>query len=337
VLVAPLIADRDVVGLLTLVAAHDGRRYDDTDLALAADLGQRLATMVAGERLAAQRRQLNELTEALSAAGTVAEAAAAVTAGLRRALGASVVSVCILGADGLLHAVDMAGYPHGERRTRYLVRGLTEPFPLTDAARTHRAIWLHDRAALIARYPAVVPDLQEQTQAVAALPLLVGDRLVGALSATFRTPQRFDAEERALLVTIAGQIAVAFERAALADVRREMAETLQRSLLPGDLPHVDRLAVTARYLPAVTGTQAGGDWYDVLPLGDRGVAVAVGDVVGNGAPAAAVMGQLRSALAGLLLAGFGPAQALEVLDRFAGQISGARVSTVACLRIEPDT
>ena len=129
---------------------------------------------------------------------------------------------------------------------------------------------------------------------------------------------------------------MAFERAALADVRREMAETLQRSLLPGALPVVDRLAVTARYLPAVQGTSAGGDWYDVLPLADGAVAVAVGDVVGNGAPAAAVMGQLRSALAGLLLAGLRPARALEVLDRFADQVAGARVSTVACLRLEPD-
>src|SRR5918911_1990193 len=116
-----------------------------------------------------------------------------------------------------------------------------------------------------------------------------------------------------------------------------MAETLQRSLLPGELPAVDRLAVTARYLPAVEGTSAGGDWYDVLPLPGGAVAVAVGDVVGNGAPAAAVMGQLRSALAGLLLAGFGPARALEVLDRFAGQIAGAAVSTVACLQLDPGT
>jgi anti-anti-sigma factor len=97
------------------------------------------------------------------------------------------------------------------------------------------------------------------------------------------------------------------------------------------------LSITARYLPAVQGTSAGGDWYDVLPLAGGAVALAVGDVVGHGAPAAAVMGQLRSALAGLLLGGFSPARALEVLDLFAAQLSGARMSTVACLRLEPDT
>jgi anti-anti-sigma factor len=337
VLVVPLLADGDVVGLLTLVATDTDRWSDDADLALAADLGQRLAVMVAGERLAAQRRALQELAAALSAAGTVVEAAAAVTAGLRRALAASVVSVSVLGTDGLLHSVDMAGYPDDERRAKYAARRLSDPFPLTDAARTERPVWLHDRAELVVRYPAVVPDLLEWTQAVAALPLLVGDRLAGALAVTFRTPRRFDADERTFLLTVAGQIAAAVERATLADARREMADTLQRSLLPGDLPAMDRLAVTARYLPAVQGTSAGGDWYDVLPLAGGGVAVAVGDVVGHGAPAAAVMGQLRSALAGLLLAGSSPARALEVLDRFAAHVSGARMSTVACLRLEPDT
>ena len=73
----------------------------------------------------------------------------------------------------------------------------------------------------------------------------------------------------------------------------------------------------------------------MLAVEDGRVAVAVGDVVGDGAPAAAVMGQLRSALAALLGAGFTPGRALELLDRFATQVVGARVSTVACLHLDP--
>jgi anti-anti-sigma factor len=333
-LAAPLTIGGAVVGLLTLTAQAPGR-YDEDDVALAADLGQRLATMVAAERLATRSRRLHEITVALSAAGTVAEAAAALTTGLRDVLGASLVAVCTLGEDGQLHTIDVVGAPPG-RWDNFTTMRLTPSVPLPDAALTRRPVWLPDRATVAERYPDVVGSMSEQTQAIAALPLLVGDRVVGALAVTFRTPRPFDYDERAFLLTVADQVAVAFERAVLADVRREMAETLQRSLLPGDLPAVDRLAVTARYLPAVQGTSAGGDWYDVLPLADGAAAVAVGDVVGDGAPAAAVMGQLRSALAGLLLAGFPPAQALEVLDRFAGHVAGARVSTVACLRLEPD-
>ncbi|MGY1606247.1 SpoIIE family protein phosphatase [Geodermatophilus sp. SYSU D00700] len=334
-LTAPLVDGGAVVGLLTLTARVPGR-YDRADVALGADLGQRLATMVAAERLAARRRQLHEITVALSAAGTVAEAAAALTTGLRDVLGASAVAVCTLGDDGLLHTIDVVGAPAG-RWDPYTTIRLTPSSPLGDAALTRRPVWLPDRATVVDRYPAVADSMSDHTQGVAALPLLVGDRLVGALAVTFRAPRPFDHDERGFLLGVADQVAVAFERAALADVRRVMAETLQRSLLPGRLPVLDRLAVTARYLPAVQGTSAGGDWYDVLPLPGGAVAVAVGDVVGNGAPAAAVMGQLRSALAGLLLAGLPPARALDVLDRFAGHVAGARVSTVACLRLEPDT
>jgi serine phosphatase RsbU (regulator of sigma subunit) len=116
-----------------------------------------------------------------------------------------------------------------------------------------------------------------------------------------------------------------------------MAETLQRSLLPARLPELDGLEVVTRYLPAVRGTAAGGDWYDLHRLPDGTVALAVGDIVGDGAPAAAVMGQLRSALGALLLAGNPPAEALTLLDLIADTVPGSAVSTVACLRLDPAT
>jgi hypothetical protein len=171
---------------------------------------------------------------------------------------------------------------------------LTAALPLTDAARTGRPVWLTDRTTALQRYPLLAPVLLADTHALAALPLLAGERLVGALGVTFTRPRPFDEDERGFLLTVAGQVAVAFERATLADARREMAETLQRTLLPGELPELKGVAVTARYLPAVEGTRAGGDWYDVLAVDGGRVALVVGDVVGHGAPAAAVMGQLRA-------------------------------------------
>ncbi|MGM1060697.1 SpoIIE family protein phosphatase [Saccharothrix sp. Mg75] len=117
----------------------------------------------------------------------------------------------------------------------------------------------------------------------------------------------------------------------------EIVEALQRSLLPRELPVLDRLAIAARYLPASTHAQIGGDWYDVLELDDNTVALCVGDVVGKGPSAAAVMGQLRSALAGYLLEGRSPAAALEHLDVFARRVDGAVGSTCACLTFDRDT
>jgi anti-anti-sigma factor len=198
-------------------------------------------------------------------------------------------------------------------------------------------VWLADRTAWEQRYPDVAAELLGPTEGAAVLPLCVGDRVLGAVGLTFRTPREFDPGERVFLLGLAGQAAVAFERAALADTRQEIADTLQHSLLPRRIPELEGLTVTARYLPGQRGAQAGGDWYDVLPLADGGVALAVGDVVGNGAAAAAVMGQLRSALATLLLEGHPPSRALELLDRFAARVEGARVSTAACLLLDPVT
>ena len=336
-LVVPLrTADGSVVGTLTLDLLDAGRRHEPADVALAADLGRRVALTVAAERAAGRQQLLHEISVALSAAGSVAEAAEALATGIRSALSAQVVTVCTLGDDGLLHPVRTLGYP-AERLGRYAGMRLGAPFPLTTAARTRTPVWVTDRAAWERDFPDVVPDLLDGTEAAAALPMLAGDRLVGAVGVTFRTARRFAPETRAMLLTLASQVAVVVERAALADVRREVAETLQRSLLPRRLPRLDRLAVEARYLPGVRGTRAGGDWYDVLPLPDGRIALAVGDVVGEGAPAAAVMGQLRSALATLLLEGHGPAAALDLLDRFARTVDGAQVSTATCLLLDPRT
>jgi len=127
------------------------------------------------------------------------------------------------------------------------------------------------------------------------------------------------------------------ERELLLQREHEIAETLQHSLLPRELPALDRLAVSARYLPASAHGQVGGDWYEVLALGGTSVALSVGDVVGKGPTAAAVMGQLRSALAGYLLDGHSPAAALERLDAFAARVDGAVGSTCACLTFDWST
>jgi PAS domain S-box-containing protein len=95
----------------------------------------------------------------------------------------------------------------------------------------------------------------------------------------------------------------------------EVAVTLQRSLLPERLPSLVGLALEARYLPATTETGIGGDWYDVIELDERRVAVLVGDVVGHGLRAAAVMGQLRNACRAYALLGHTPAETFVHLNR----------------------
>lgn len=86
-----------------------------------------------------------------------------------------------------------------------------------------------------------------------------------------------------------------------AEIAHDIALTLQRSLLPGELPATPGLELAVRYLPAGPDIEVGGDWYDVVELGDRRLGLVVGDVMGHGIHQAAAMGQLRLGLRAYLL------------------------------------
>ncbi|GHA11872.1 PP2C family protein-serine/threonine phosphatase [Streptomyces echinoruber] len=108
---------------------------------------------------------------------------------------------------------------------------------------------------------------------------------------------------------------------------RQIALTLQEAMLasPDLVQHPD---IAVRYLPAVGSLNVCGDWYDVIDLPDGRFAVSVGDVVGHGLEAAAVMGMLRSALSAALRTAEKPARSLEVLSRYALGVEGALTTTV---------
>jgi PAS domain S-box-containing protein len=342
-LVVPLEAAGRLLGTLSFVSTERVREHDAADLALAGELGQRAAVAVERARLATRERHLVELTAALAAAGTMAEAARALVGGIIEVLDATAGAAYLADPGHGMRIVHSSGYPEVILAHYSTVR-LDAVGPVADCARERRAVWLRDDDDWALHYPGLLGHHAETGNvALMVVPLIAGDRVVGAMAASFGTRRMFDADERRFAETIAVQAAQAFERAALADVRREIAETLQHSLLPPAPPTVAGIALATRYLPGAHGTQAGGDWYDVLPLADNTdenaarVAVVVGDVVGQGATAAAVMGQLRSVLAAALLDGLGPADALAHLDRFARRLEGARASTVACTVLDTGT
>ncbi|SNX65837.1 serine phosphatase RsbU (regulator of sigma subunit) [Streptomyces sp. TLI_55] len=117
---------------------------------------------------------------------------------------------------------------------------------------------------------------------------------------------------------------------------REVALALQEAMLPAPRQVRDHRAAV-RYRPAVGALNVCGDWYDLVERigGDR-ICVAVGDVVGHGLAAACVMGQLRSALSAASRVAEGPAQALDVLGRYAHVVPGAESATVATTFVDFD-
>ncbi|OMC44870.1 SpoIIE family protein phosphatase [Mycobacterium sp. IS-1264] len=108
---------------------------------------------------------------------------------------------------------------------------------------------------------------------------------------------------------------------------RDSATVMQQALLAPSVPVVPGADITAQYLVAAEDTGAGGDWFDAIALGDRLVLI-VGDVVGHGVEAAAVMSQLRTALRMQIVAGRTIAEALDALDRFHEHVPGSKSATI---------
>ena len=126
------------------------------------------------------------------------------------------------------------------------------------------------------------------------VPVRARGRVLGTLTLLTQHPygRRYGSRDLHLAADLAGRAGLTVDNARLYEVEHAAAATLQRSLLPA-VPEVEGLQLAARYLVGADGNQVGGDWYDVLPLPDGAVGIAVGDVVGHDLQAAAAMGQLR--------------------------------------------
>jgi PAS domain S-box-containing protein len=140
----------------------------------------------------------------------------------------------------------------------------------------------------------------------------------------------------AYLSALAGQCAIALERARLYERERATAAALQRSLLPDRLPLAVGVELAAQFLPGAADAEVGGDWYDAFGLPDGRLVLVVGDVMGKGVVAAAGMGRLRSALRALAFVDPMPGAVLSGLDRvFTATEEDDQIATLVYLLIDP--
>ncbi|PRY11492.1 SpoIIE family protein phosphatase [Kineococcus rhizosphaerae] len=182
----------------------------------------------------------------------------------------------------------------------------------------------------------------DEDPSTAAWPLWVGERVIGALGLSWRTPRHLSSEDTDLITALAASTAQALdrvratqaERAAAAAVRT-MAETLQRSLLTA-APQPDHLEIAVRYLPAAEHAQVGGDWHDAFLTAAGTACLVIGDVTGHDQDAAAAMGQVRNLLRGI---GYSlevsPAAALSALDRAMRDLGVGALATGILATVEP--
>ncbi|WP_189787881.1 SpoIIE family protein phosphatase [Streptomyces capitiformicae] len=155
------------------------------------------------------------------------------------------------------------------------------------------------------------------------LPLVARNRVIGMLTLGKPTDEHFRQEILELAEDLSRRAALALDNARLYSERVAISQSLQRSLLPPELPQIDGVEVEVIYRAAGEGNEVGGDFYDLFPIRDGAYGFAIGDVCGTGPEAAAVTGLARHALRLLAREGYaGPA----VLDRLNSAIidEGAR-------------
>ena len=186
------------------------------------------------------------------------------------------------------------------------------------------------------RRPIVVEDGEGDggLRSLIGVPLLAEGEVSGVVIAGSLTPNRFDDNDAALLALVADRAALAIGNAGLFEREHRIVETLQRSLLPARLPNLPGMSLAAHYSPG--GADVGGDWYDAIELSGGGVGLAMGDVVGHGIEAAALMGELRNALRAYALEGGSPAAVLSRLDHLVSQMEGDQMATLVYAVIDPD-
>ncbi|MEA2295434.1 MAG: hypothetical protein QOE86_3073 [Solirubrobacteraceae bacterium] len=342
-LTVTMAARGSALGVLALSSLREAA-YDEDDVGFARELARRGATAIDNALLTEAERVSRDRTErqyavaaALADALTPPDVATAILNELLAAVGADQGTVWQVADEGTaVQLIGFRGFSEGELSGHEHIP-LSAQRPVATAIRSGAARWFDTAADADTAYPALGGGFARRgLGSLLVLPLMSTGRAVGALLLSATRERAFGPDERALAGALAAQAGQALERARLFEAERRVSVTLQRSLLPAGLPEIAGFEVAVRYEPAA-GLEAGGDFYEVVPLADGSIGIAVGDVVGRGAHAAAAMGQLRSALRAFAQVGESPGAVLTRLSAFAETVDGAMAATAVVGRLRPDT
>jgi PAS domain S-box-containing protein len=238
---------------------------------------------------------------------------------------------------------------HADPSMREFAHDYQKRYPSPADARTGAAQVLRDGSSQLLGpiddelLRTAVPD-EERREALRGLgmrwvmlvPMVAGPRIIGVLSfVSAESGRRFTDADLDLAEELGRRAGTAVENARLYRERSHIAATLQRGLLPDELPQVPGVGLASLYRPAGEENLVGGDFYDAFPT-PSGWMLLVGDVTGRGAEAAALTGQARHTLrtAGMLLGD--PPAALEQLNQALANRTELTPCTVALIQLAPD-
>jgi PAS domain S-box-containing protein len=256
-----------------------------------------------------------------------------------------VVLLAPAGEVGHVAAVAAADAAVAERLRALLasrpVEDRASEHPLLATVRTGRAMVLADLERDGIPDPVGEGDAHGQpidTRALITVPLRARDRTLGAVALGYAQPLGDDQvrDQLGLFEDFAARAALALDNARLYEDRTHVARTLQRSLLPTELPDIPGVELAARYLAAGEGNEVGGDFYDGFALGGREWALVIGDVCGKGAEAAAITALARYTTRAAVLHTRRPSRILaELNEALLRQQVDYRFCTVAFAGLQP--
>ncbi len=329
---------------------------EDLAAACSAEIAQRGLRVEAGEnqltaeRLSAHSQALLTLSQGLANVNSLAEVASAIERVALQELGCQRAGLWI-DAALLQSSPNGRAVPLSPRQLPEVLTFVPNAEYSWQAAEAHAVVPVsteHPVAAVLARRtPAYFSSLADQDaafprvratsgagEARAFLPLWVGRQALGTLVLTWDATRDFAPDVRQTVAALAAYTAQAVSRSLLVEERLMASRTLQNAMLP-ELPQPDDLEIVARYRPASTLEQVGGDWYDAVLLPSGCTAVAIGDVVGHDIIAAADMSQVRSVLRGLAWAtDDSPALTVATLDRALPGLGIDAIASLVFARVE---
>ncbi|TXS22792.1 PAS domain S-box protein, partial [Streptomyces sp. adm13(2018)] len=169
-------------------------------------------------------------------------------------------------------------------------------------------------------------------------PLLARGVVLG-LATFYRTRPvgPFTKDEVDLAGELAARAAVCVDNARLYSREHDTATVLQRSMLPQHITPPPGIEVAHRYLPASDVNEVGGDWYDVVDLKDGRAVLVIGDVMGHGTPAAAVMGRLSATVRALARLDLAADEMCHQLEAALRDLAEPMIATFLCVVVDPAT
>jgi serine phosphatase RsbU (regulator of sigma subunit)/anti-sigma regulatory factor (Ser/Thr protein kinase) len=300
----------------TIVEITDVKRAESERARLLAEAEaaqQRLAILATASTVLTTTMELDELLERLA-----------------RVLTPAVADWCViqlLSPTGVVEHVAVANH-HGDAAGELAAFMRAHPLsmdgrgPIADVLRSGQSRLVHEDAIVDALHGAATDrgaaeyGARFDLRSSVIVPIEVRNQTHGVLVLSTEGDRQLGEDDLDLAVEIAHRAALAVMNARAFQQEHQIAETLQRVMLPSTVPSMPGLDVAVRYLTATDGASVGGDWYDVIAFDDGEVGIVVGDVVGHDINASTTMGQLRSALRAVTCEEHAdPARSLERVDR----------------------